>query len=633
MTIVKTMVFLFEKVNEMAVIEFINAKNKQYRGLKNVLNYIKSPRKTEDHLIYGSNVDPENDFNTFITTKQIYNKTEGRQFIHFTQAFSPTDQITNAIAYAAGKELLEHEIFKGYQVVMATHVDREHLHNHFVINTVNSETGEKWQLSQNQLAELKDYSDEICLKYGLSIIDEKDSDRDYKRSIEYRSINEERSWKHELTLAVNSSIYGARNLDQFKENMTKLGYGVEWDYANESDQMRLHGSRIFAAVNHADDIESFKANLNQYGYDVEWKYKLKTSTIDPKSGEVILKEKNFDSEEDLHAELELLPPEVKREWTDDIKYKTPEGNILTPEHFEKQSRFSGNVLRSKFEINLNRDLKPLPDIKSLKLPGTDPSYKRLLLSARAAKQYSFSKEHFIENMKKLGYEVNWEDNRKYIVFKDESGKKIRNRMLAPPKQFTKEAIADTLEFNMQLREIAKCAVNNDFKSFEKEASQRGFELKKDEKKHRYIFKITDDKQCYFNEDAFNKLTDVSNPLELSRVNDIDPVLKVGPIMFTTPDGKKCSNLQLFPKEKFSRQGILDRLEQNEARMSEFEANEKMNLLLSAIRKIDSEDYDSKGSKNAKSFPLSHLEGQALKEKLNEQKKGLGFDWSKQSNER
>jgi hypothetical protein len=73
----------------------------------------------------------------------------------------------------------------------------------------------------------------------------------------------------------------------------------------------------------------------------------------------------------------------------------------------------------------------------------------LFLAVKHAKWQSKSKEEFIKNLEKLGYQVNWTDERKYITFTNKEGKKCRNRKLYPPEHFTKEALLKAFEINAQ----------------------------------------------------------------------------------------------------------------------------------------------------------------------------------------
>lgn len=210
----------------MAVIEFINGKNNSLSALKRVLSYIMNPAKTEESHKGGHNCNISKAYNDFFITKTAYHQTKGRQYIHFTQSFAPYDKVTPELVKQIADELVLHPAFNGYQVAYAVHTDKDHLHTHYVINTVNAETGKKWRQSREELQELKDYSDNICRKYGLIITQGKKGS--HMNRGEYRSKDKGDSWKYELFLAVKHAKWHSRSKDEFIKNLEKLGYQVNW---------------------------------------------------------------------------------------------------------------------------------------------------------------------------------------------------------------------------------------------------------------------------------------------------------------------------------------------------------------------------------------------------------------------
>lgn len=210
----------------MAIIEFINGKNKTYGAMKRVIAYITNPDKTEPHLTGGLNCDSDNAFNQFVMTKRSYQKETGRQYIHFMQSFAPYDRVTPEDVKNIADELLKDKSFEGYEITYATHTDRAHLHTHFIVNTVNTKTGLKWKQSAEGLQKLKDYSDELCKKRELIITHGKKGN--YKKRGEYRAKDKSQSWKHELFLAIQKVKRCSVDKDDFIGNMNKLGYKVNW---------------------------------------------------------------------------------------------------------------------------------------------------------------------------------------------------------------------------------------------------------------------------------------------------------------------------------------------------------------------------------------------------------------------
>ncbi len=206
----------------MAVIECVNIKK---GNLKRALNYIMNDKKTDTSLIYGKDCFPDTAHNEFLFTKKNYDKENGRQYYHFIQSFNPKDNINSGMAYDIGKDFAEH--FKGFQLVMATHKDKEHIHNHFIINSVNFENGYKYQQSKQDLQKLKDFSDKICKNYGLSIIKNKSKEEHIDRN-EYRVALKGESWKFKLINAIDYSMEKGNSKNEFIKIMNNLGYTVNW---------------------------------------------------------------------------------------------------------------------------------------------------------------------------------------------------------------------------------------------------------------------------------------------------------------------------------------------------------------------------------------------------------------------
>lgn len=206
----------------MAIIKFINNKV----GLKRTLNYICKEEKTNNKFISGKDCMAENAYEEMIAIKNMYGKTKGREKLHFVQAFSPNDELSYETAHEIAMKIAE-KYFKGYQVVVATHQDKEHIHSHFVVNTVNFETGKKIQFSNKDLESLKAYSNKLCLEQGLSITREK-SNIDDIRINEYKAKQKGISWKEKLEKSIDIAMEKSNNKFEFFKVMNEMGYKVTW---------------------------------------------------------------------------------------------------------------------------------------------------------------------------------------------------------------------------------------------------------------------------------------------------------------------------------------------------------------------------------------------------------------------
>lgn len=208
----------------MAIIKFIIVSK---GNLKNAVNYITRKDKTSEELIYCKNCDVKNIISEFRYIKELYKNTGGRQYYHFIQSFSPNDRIDPSLANKIGQEMCNY--FKDYQVMMTTHIDKNYIHNHFIINSVNMETGKKYQQSKKDLEKIKILSNQLCKKYNLKQINLNNSVvSKYVKSGEYHLSKKEVTQKKKLIDTINKSIRKSKSKSQFIYMMNKLGYKVNW---------------------------------------------------------------------------------------------------------------------------------------------------------------------------------------------------------------------------------------------------------------------------------------------------------------------------------------------------------------------------------------------------------------------
>ena len=214
----------------MATFTAIPEKTQNATAMKRVLNYVMQDKKTLYNgikLVSGQNCVPESAFQEFMATKHQYGKAKGVFFRQYVQSFKPDCGATPELIHQIGLETAK--AFDGFEVVVATHIDRDHWHNHFVVNSVNCETGLKIQINEKGLEELRHKSDEICQWFGLEIL--KPYQKPKQKSLnqrEYRAALRGDSKKLKLTNAIDYAVAKSRNKNQFIEQMQKLGYGVKW---------------------------------------------------------------------------------------------------------------------------------------------------------------------------------------------------------------------------------------------------------------------------------------------------------------------------------------------------------------------------------------------------------------------
>ena len=214
----------------MAVVKMINNKSQSIQGLLCVMAYACKDAKTNHEgqlLISGINCVPSLAFDEFMTTKRLYNQDGGRMFYHMVQSFSPEENITPEVAHEIACKLAD--AIPGFEIVVATHCDADHVHSHFVINSVSYETGKKYHSDPQSIQTLWDTSDKLCLQYGLSVINERKKKEHKMNDREYRAYDRGNSWKMALEIAIDDCMTMARNKNHFIRLMEFRGYEVAWN--------------------------------------------------------------------------------------------------------------------------------------------------------------------------------------------------------------------------------------------------------------------------------------------------------------------------------------------------------------------------------------------------------------------
>ena len=222
----------------MAIIKAVSSKS----PIKTAITYVSQKEKTEQKLLSGYNLSSiETSYEEMHVTKLLWNKTDGRTYKHYVQSFAPDEEITPEQAHAIANEFVEScPQFKGFEVLIATHQDREHIHTHFILNSVSFEDGHKFQQKSTELQEMKDLSDKICLENGLSLTKkgrtfdgkEREETTAYKKE-QYRFLQraeqgEVKSYVQDIALAVMECREQAQSREQFIDIMNANGYGVIW---------------------------------------------------------------------------------------------------------------------------------------------------------------------------------------------------------------------------------------------------------------------------------------------------------------------------------------------------------------------------------------------------------------------
>ena len=216
----------------MAIVHFVNYKRgtQSRAAMRGVMLYVMQEKKTTwegGPLISGINCQPQSVYDDFLNTKLLYHKDGGVMFYHMVQSFPKGAAVDPRQAHEAARRLAEY--FDGCEVLVCTHVDREHIHSHCVINSVNFETGKKLHMAKEQIQELMRRNDMICQEMGLPVFEPTAQQARGMSGAEYHTALKGQSWKLRLMNAIDECMKYAADKDAFVSLMASEGYQVRWE--------------------------------------------------------------------------------------------------------------------------------------------------------------------------------------------------------------------------------------------------------------------------------------------------------------------------------------------------------------------------------------------------------------------
>lgn len=216
----------------MAIVHFVNYKRgtQSRAAMRGVMLYVMQEMKTTWEgapLVSGINCQPQSVYDDFLNTKLLYHKDGGVMFYHMVQSFPKGAAVDPRQAHEAARRLAEY--FDGCEVLVCTHVDREHIHSHCVINSVNFETGKKLHMAKEQLQELMRRNDMICQEMGLPVFEPTAQQARGMSGAEYHTALKGQSWKLRLMNTIDECMKYAADKDAFVSLMASEGYAVRWE--------------------------------------------------------------------------------------------------------------------------------------------------------------------------------------------------------------------------------------------------------------------------------------------------------------------------------------------------------------------------------------------------------------------
>ena len=240
-------------MSRIAIVHFVNHKKgtQSRAAMAGVLFYVAQPKKTmweREQLVSGINCQPQSVYDDFLNTKLLYHKDGGTMFYHMVQSFPKGAAVDPRQAHKAARRLAEY--FEGCEVLICTHVDREHVHSHCVINSVNFETGKKLHMAKEQLQELMRHNDAICQEMGLPVFEATAQKSRGMSGAEYHTALKRQSWKLRLANTIDECMRYAADRDAFVSLMESEGYAVRWESSRKyityttPDGMRCRDNKL-----------------------------------------------------------------------------------------------------------------------------------------------------------------------------------------------------------------------------------------------------------------------------------------------------------------------------------------------------------------------------------------------------
>jgi len=230
----------------MAIIKLSSAKISARIGI----DYVCNQEKTLGKLISGKNCMPESCYDEFEMVRNNFNKQGGRTYYHMIQSFAQDDDISPEKCHEIGMQMAEH-CFPNFQVLVATHIDKKHMHNHFIVNSVSYKDGKKMDLSPSDLIAIKNYSNKLCQENGF-VTTEANTRR-----------NENPKWKLKIRYWAIKMMQESVDMEEFIWKMSMHGIDIKFnpDYKymtyTDSEGHRCRDAKLF-------DERLLKKNLEMY---------------------------------------------------------------------------------------------------------------------------------------------------------------------------------------------------------------------------------------------------------------------------------------------------------------------------------------------------------------------------------
>lgn len=223
------------KDNLQRVINYASNPNKteihdnsyHYNGLQQAISYTTSDLKTEKQLyVTGLNCSLATAYKEMMITKKGFNKTDGILAYHAYQSFAP-NEVDAETAHQIGVELAQAMWGDRFEVLVSTHLDKKHFHNHFIINSVSFIDGKKYKDNKENYKKMRELSDDLCRKYKLSVI-ENPQNKNMHYAEWLAEQNHKPTWRSVIRDDVDYAISHSMTMKQFYSHLEKQGYEIKF---------------------------------------------------------------------------------------------------------------------------------------------------------------------------------------------------------------------------------------------------------------------------------------------------------------------------------------------------------------------------------------------------------------------
>jgi len=256
-----------------------NPEKTEYRDLRQALHYAADPEKVsgEERMFFvtGINCEAGSAYVQMTAVKKRFGKEDGNVAYHAYQSFKPGEVMPEQ-CHTIGLELARELWGSDYQVLVATHLDRNHLHNHFLLNSVSFRTGKKFNCKKSVYDQMRKTSDRLCQEHDLSVI--KNPKGHTPRSLYFAEKNNEPTRYNLMREAIDFALESCIDYDQLKRALADQGYVLEANPKRKYATIRsIHGRKATRLYRLGEDynipaiVDRIENNRYRYAHDLRFR--------------------------------------------------------------------------------------------------------------------------------------------------------------------------------------------------------------------------------------------------------------------------------------------------------------------------------------------------------------------------